>query len=270
MMKNSFLDELRLNLENNNIENIEDIINEYEDFFNIGYEAGLTDEEILVKLGSIDDIVNKYINVESFEIVNSYNVYIHSVVIDKVNFIRSTNPGLDYAIDTNLEELPIEVTLCNNTLTVKDILKENYKGRVELDIIIGTDVTFDNIKVELISGTITGDSISSKNITLKTISGHLLVNNITCYDLNCSVISGRIDFKILEVYNMLYVNNVSGDIRITTITCNNGKVSSVSGKITILDYDTNNIKVSSVTGEIAGLYNTVKNTLRKTFGKFNK
>ena len=55
-----YLEELKNELEKENISNKDEIFKKYEDRYNFGLEAGLSDEEIEEMLGDIDDIIEKY------------------------------------------------------------------------------------------------------------------------------------------------------------------------------------------------------------------
>ena len=76
-MKESFLKELREALEAKGVQNIEDILDTYSSRFDLGYEAGMTDEEILDMLGSIEDIVSSYTEKEVSK--NKYNITLELV-----------------------------------------------------------------------------------------------------------------------------------------------------------------------------------------------
>ena len=54
-----FLEELRNALNDANVENSEEIIAKYLKHFSLGHEAGMTDEEIIERFDSIEDIVMK-------------------------------------------------------------------------------------------------------------------------------------------------------------------------------------------------------------------
>ena len=55
-----FLKELEEKLKEKNIENWEEILDKYEKRFNFGLESGLSVEEIIRMLGSVDDIIDSY------------------------------------------------------------------------------------------------------------------------------------------------------------------------------------------------------------------
>lgn len=60
MTKKEYLDELRKELKQNNVEDIDDIIAEYEEHFNFKLEEGLTEEEISKKLSSPKETAQEY------------------------------------------------------------------------------------------------------------------------------------------------------------------------------------------------------------------
>lgn len=60
MTKKQYLEELKRELENNNVEEIEDILSEYEEHFAFKAEEGFTEEEIAKKLSSPKDIAKEY------------------------------------------------------------------------------------------------------------------------------------------------------------------------------------------------------------------
>ena len=60
MTQKQYLDELKRELELNNVEEIEDILSEYEDHFYYKKEEGYTEEEIVRKLSSPEEIAREY------------------------------------------------------------------------------------------------------------------------------------------------------------------------------------------------------------------
>lgn len=62
MTKNQYLEELRKELNLNNVEEIDEIIAEYEEHFNFKLEEGLTEEEIAKKLSSPKEIAKEYLS----------------------------------------------------------------------------------------------------------------------------------------------------------------------------------------------------------------
>ncbi|MCK5731563.1 MAG: DUF1700 domain-containing protein [Tenericutes bacterium] len=62
MNKKDFFKELKKELENNNISEIEDIIRDFEEHFEPKLEEGKTEEEITRKIGNPQDIANDYAN----------------------------------------------------------------------------------------------------------------------------------------------------------------------------------------------------------------
>lgn len=70
MTKKEYLDELRKELKLNNVDDIDDIVLEYEEHFDFKQEEGFTEEEIAKKLSSPKEIAKEYI--EKTEPVNKF------------------------------------------------------------------------------------------------------------------------------------------------------------------------------------------------------
>lgn len=64
MTKNKYLEELRKELKLNNVEDIDEIVAEYEEHFDFKIEEGLSEEEIAKKLSSPKEIAKEYISKE--------------------------------------------------------------------------------------------------------------------------------------------------------------------------------------------------------------
>jgi len=60
MTKKEFLDDLRKELKNNGVEEIEDIVSEYEEHFSFKLEEGFTEEEIAKNLSSPKELAKEY------------------------------------------------------------------------------------------------------------------------------------------------------------------------------------------------------------------
>ena len=118
-----FLKELEEKLKEKNIENWEEILDKYEKRFHFGLESGLSDEEIIRMLGSIEDIIDSYSKKEDTD-MDGLKIHV-STVLDDVFFERSKDDTFhvyleninenSYKIIKNEKEINIEyITYMSN------------------------------------------------------------------------------------------------------------------------------------------------------------
>ena len=228
MTKDEYLSSLRNLLETNNIPNVDNIINQYNERFNIGYKALLTDDEIIERLGDINDILKKYQENNSKIL---YDIEVSTALIVDFSIEYTDDDNINIDVSEDLKE-KIDINTTNNKIVIKNKLYSNFLKRNsgELKIKIGKNVELDNVKLSFTATDIKISDLACQHLLLRITSGDAVINSLKACDININTVSGDVEIKKLTC-DELVCNSVSGDISINNVISKNAKVSSISGDV---------------------------------------
>lgn len=262
MTRDEYISELRRALDNNSIANYTEIVEKYERRFDLGLEAGLSIDEIITMLGSVEDVVTMYLSkkvdlkdtdfVFDVEDERKYSLNIKTNIAD-VDIVRGRKEGIVISMDNQT----------SNNVTVKNIdhkisIEDNFtksifvRGNKTIKIEVGDEVVFDEINIsttscdldmcslivkelnyKTVSGDASMDKLTTKQVKLYTVSGDIDIDKLLCNEVKMTTVSGDIDIDYLEAKDA-FISTVSGDINITG-KCQNKKCQCVSGDINYRD-----------------------------------
>ncbi len=249
-MKEKYLEELRKALEENNIE-AEEIVDTYAKRFDLGYEAEMTDEEIIEMLGSVDDVLTKF-NPKSTTGKKRWNCNLDFAnLFSDFTIVTSKKAGISFqfAEDDEIEKY-VEIKNSEDEISLKAnnlIKRKHFEGTM----VIGPDVCFDKF---VISGAHTDLRICDLNVNsfkFNLISGDAKIANITALEsAYVSIVTGDIVIDSLKSPNAT-ISTTSGDIVIDEITADSVKLNTISGDIIINRSNEAVYKISTVSGDVA-------------------
>lgn len=229
-----FLEELRRALEEANVENKEEILAAYLEHFSIGHEAGLTDEEIIERFDSIEDIVWK--KGKSKETLDGYDIELDLVCFSDFQICCSNKiKGVQIDIDAKALNY-VEIIRDGKKISLKSLPQQYFAKRKNCDF--------------------EGKMIIEANSFIK----RLKINNVSC-DVKCndelqvgsfvlSNVSGDAKFNSLDAKEDIVISNTTGDVDVHFLSSPKLKLSSVSGDLTIKDLTSDIVKISTVSGDI--------------------
>lgn len=228
-----FLEELRKALEEAQVENSEEIVAKYLEHFSLGHEAGMTDEEIIERFDSIEEIVHN----ASREKETSYR---YDVILDLEFFsdFKIVQKDEISGIDFELEEEAykhVSVVREGKTVHLKSKLLSTFFKRKNLEgtMYIGRSVNFNQITINNVNCDMTCDcKIECSNFSLTNING----------DVN--------DFNIVAEESIV-INNTNGDIELPNVEAPDVKISTVSGDINVEELTADHVKLTTVSGDIS-------------------
>ncbi len=249
MNQQEFLENLKKALEENQIDS-KDILELYKGRFDIGYEAGMNDEEIISAFDTIEQIILKYKDHESLK---TMNLDIDLLFFSDFVICNSNSKGLHLTVDEGVKEY-ITITQNDSELKIKPHSNlgrnkkyKKYDGRLE----IGSDVVFDSINISNLSCDIKCGNLTSNQMTISNVSGDINLNEVKVQEnIIVTNTSGDISFKKLTVPNAK-ISTISGDIKFAEVVLDKMDLETVSGNITI-DYCNEEAQytVSSVSGNV--------------------
>lgn len=271
-MKDLYLYNLRESLEKESIDDSEKIIEKIEKRYNLGLEAGLTEEEIEEMLGNVQDIVKQYVNTSDDIVIEDkkeYSLDIRSISDDIIIDVIDTNE-----IEYELEAVNInyyDISFLDNELKIKykktKFLGLNRKSSGNILIKLPKSIKYNNLNISSTSGDIIiRGNIISNTIKINSVSGDISLDEMSCDNMKVSTVSGDISSLSIEGKDV-YVDTISGDMGCNMLNSDNLSISTVSGDINITHANAN-IKASSISGEIIVNGQDVGVNVKKTIKGF--
>ena len=247
-----FLKELEEKLKEKNIENWEEILDKYEKRFNFGLESGLSDEEIIGMLGSIEDIIDSYSKKEDTD-MDGLKIHV-STVLDDVFFERSKDDAFHVYLE-NINENSYKIIKNEKEINIEYINKKffglNRRRPGVITIALPFGVVLGDITLSSVSGDLKSEiDLSGKNMDLEMVSGDSKFNKLHMNSFKAHVVSGDLDMDSINS-NSIEFSSVSGDIEVDQVNSNSLKAEPVSGDISINEAnDGIHISTSSISGDI--------------------
>ena len=277
-MKSIYINELKEALLNSSVEYPKAFVEKIERRYNLGLEAGLSEEEIEEMLGSVDDLVDQYLDslVDEDDInenINSsklYNIEIDTIRDDITIDVGDAN-NIDYEVISANPEY-YDISFENDELKIKykkiKFLGLNRQTRGHIKIKIPQNVLCNKLKLNSTSGDIIiNDTVNVSFMRVNSVSGEINFDAIKGNEIKLTTVNGDINGISIDG-NEVTIDTVSGDMCANIINCENLLLSSVSGDFNIAHVKAN-VKASSVTGDIkingADVGVNVKKTIKGLF-----
>lgn len=286
MTKEMYMQQLKERLNQINIEGKEDIINDFNNHFELGHQDGISDEDLIETLGPIDEILESY---EVLNKVQSDDIIVHGRTQKKefTNKITTVDISARHAETTIIESKDgrIHVDLYKEgklldrlshaligyqeeaVFFVKVLPIFPYKsiGRYELNVEIPNNL--DVLKIHSSSGDIKGKKLSVDQLKIQSASGEVDLDSIQSQMVKIEVASS--DMNLKQIVGDLEIKSVSGDVHIDHAK---GKLLSyvnVSGDINI-EADYENINLRNVSGDFDAKFKLIKDmNISSTSGDIN-
>lgn len=233
-----FLEELRAALEKIDGVDVESVINKYKEHFALGHEAGMTDEEIIERFDSIDEIVQSFQKTEE-ESSTQQSEQGFTIILDIGQFS-------DFTIETSDKPFGIKFELDEDATKYVEIVRKEKEIHLKSKY-------FNNMKNPK-------DFEGTLLIGCKEKINSLTINGANCdIDFDCSLdcdffslttISGDVSNLDVHATDKIYINSVNADFNIDRLITQNCQISTVNGDIEIEEFVCDQVKVSTVHGDI--------------------
>ena len=274
MTKEKYMHTLRERLNQLNIEGREDILNDFETHFTLGKQNGHSDEELMESLGSIEEILESYENLQS---PSDEKIHIDGhdqkkEFTNKITTIDISARHADTKITTSkdngfhvdlykegrfLERMSHALIAYQEEdvfyVKVLPLFPHKSSGQYDLSIQVPHDLP------NLILNTSSGDGIL-KNITVQEIRINSASGDFRLLDINSERIDIEVassDFQLMDVRGDMYIRSASGDFQIEQSNGENFNYQSASGDLKLNgDYET--IHLNNVSGDINAQLKTIK------------
>ena len=272
MNKDEYLRRLKNRLNDLNIDGKDEIYNDFTNHFEIGHQNGLSDDELIENLGSIDEVLE---SLESLSKQEKITIDHHNQAKEFTNKItcvdvqaRHANTTLKHSSDNGFHvdlhkdgKLPEKL---NHTLIAyqeeeKFIINVlpifPYKTYGDYELVIQVPSELNKINLNSSSGDIYTNSINIKHIKINSASGDINLQNLVCDILSLTVASSDIDIKHLT--GNLDIKSASGDVQIDHANGDNFSFKNVSGDLNI-QADYKRILLNNVSGDVNAEFKTVE------------
>ncbi|MBD5390631.1 DUF4097 family beta strand repeat protein [bacterium] len=270
-----FLKELRDALEKIDGVDVDSIIDKYKEHFSLGHEAGMTDEEIIERFDSIDDIIQSF---QSSEEEQPQTEQGFSLTLDVSQFsdFKIENSDKPFGIQFKLDEDStkyVEVIRNGKEIHLKSKFKDSlglphhfegiayigYQEKIEnfnatavnCDMEFGCRMKCESFSLTIISGDVSNlDVHAEEKIYINSVNGDLTIVNLITKNLQLSTVNG--DMKVEEVVcDQIKLSTVNGDIHIKNSNSAPYTINTVSGDVVIdSGVRPEDVKVSTVSGKV--------------------
>lgn len=239
-----------------------EMIEDFEEHFEIGRSQGKSDEEIIESLGSIEELVkdlkSEPVKQETQsgpqpekavpEIRKAVIEGLHGDVHIRVSKTNEARVEFKYP-EKLLDKLAYKMSSVqeNDTLVVKvEPTRKIFNSRFsDLDIMIELPNHMERISTHTLSGDITMTELCADSIQMETASGDISISKAKG-DVKASAVSG--DIYLREIDGELSINSTSGDIRIRNLSAPSVQIKTVSGDIG-LEAISESIRINTVSGD---------------------
>ncbi|MDE5545908.1 MAG: DUF4097 family beta strand repeat-containing protein [Anaeroplasmataceae bacterium] len=227
-----FLEELKRALEEANVENRDEIVAKYLEHFSLGHEAGMSDEEIIERFDSIEDIVLMASKPKKNS--TAFDVTLDLECFSDFNIERKEEcTGIEFDIDEDAFKY-VSIVREGKSIHLKSKLFGSIKRRhFEGKMYVGSNVKFGQFIINNVNCDVTCDF------------------RIQCTDFSLSNVNGDANDLNIVAEESIVINNTSGDIDLSDVEAPIVKISSVSGDITVEEITADNVKLSTVSGDIS-------------------
>lgn len=154
------------------------------------------------------------------------------------------------------EEREAFKTINFNNPDIKIHLPEKEYEKLMIDTIsssieLADRLSFNNVKIENVSGSIDSDIEVKDTAAYSSTSGSLNIFNLDCKNLDISSISGSIKVKNVVSSASMIIETTSGSINLEKVDSPSIEISSVSGSINGTILSSKQYEVSTVSGSIS-------------------
>lgn len=255
MTKEVFLKELREDLENYEVNDIDEIIAYFDEMIEDKKDNGMDEEVIIDSLDSPKEIALVLKGKEAKEEEIREGEY--EMCDGRVRYTKEATDLLSISIDIADDEIKVtrgdddnlymifeekendhykikekdrgsKLKIEKNTPPIFNIF--NSKERALLELILPSGYSGE-LKIETVSGNIEGSDLKLRKLRAETVSGDVVIESCDIEDLKVQAVSGDIEVKDVRAVS-LKVDNVSGDSEVD-VKADFIKTESVSGDLTI-------------------------------------
>ena len=238
-MKDTYFDNLKNVLIENNINDSESIIQKYLMWYDAGIKLGITHDEIIDKFGTPQSIVEEYLRLYE-NLKGDFNFLIKTYQ-DNIDILYSIDEKTNVLVK-NIDQTAYNVVKTDKLLKIEYIDnkldKRRKPGNIRIELPISKKLN--NVFLSTVSGEINVFSINSHRTLVETVDGDIFIDEIKSIEMKITSDVGKI-FGTNYKCQKCILSTVSSNIHIESLDADISKVETISG----------NIYVDSLKGVIA-------------------
>jgi len=240
------------------------LINTYEKWYQLGLDAGLDEEEIVRRFGSIDQILQpKEKNEESIQEYSALEISVGS----SVDLIVEKGNSASIEFDDEEDMQYFDVINDGKKICLKEKNHKSITGLSDITIRIPENSFFKDIEMNLVSGNLEVDmDLSYENMNISAVSTDISMNGLAKGKATkISNVSGDVEIEKLVTLTM-DISTVSGDFNIEQSAIKKLEVSTISGDVDISG-NVEQVDTSSISGEVTINHQSQKTSLKDVLGR---
>ena len=261
-MKDEYLNKLKEQLTLKGVSDVDKIVEKYTIRYEFGLEAGMSEDEIEAKFGTVEDIILQYENKNmnndkpatfdlEINLPTADDIRIYEKAIDHVRYEADLYDPDNYIFDFD----------------VKDHLYIKYKtdkyrgkrasGQINIEVPLG--FKFNKININIINGDHEFGNINAESFAIHLVSADLKIGKIKTNLLEINCVSADMEAESL-IANKANITTVSGDMEIMSLESSTTNISTESGDVDIENDNSLSLTLKSVSGDV-NVQNTTCNDI---------
>lgn len=234
MNKNEYLQELESSLKNLNVENYEEIVEKYRKRFELANDAGMTEDEAIKMMGSVDSVCKKYVFTE--DTTNYYEFFefkIDDALATDIKFIKGDKDGIVVNVDEDLID-KLNINRMDHKLVINDKFAKSFfrkrKGNILIEI--GPNIKFTKFEISTVNSDVEICDVEAHKFSVHNVAGDFSIEKLVCENISLTSVSGDFDINRITTKE-IKISTVSGDANIKYIKADTAIFDTISGDITL-------------------------------------
>lgn len=251
---NEFLKELRSLLVANHSEDVDSIVEYFEEYIEDKKESGELEEDILDELGTPTDIVSEIL--ERKVVKNNINGLITIIDADVKSLdIEITTDDVEEVFVEKDENANVYVETRDNVLTIKqleDVHNTSFFNRFSqvIKVKLPEDSHLEEVKVSSASGDLYVEgSLYIESLGVRSMTGDIEFDEVEINQLSLKLKSGDVEIEDSNIHQAS-INTLSGDIDIEDVSMETCDIDMKSGDIDIDNLEVNSLSARTLSGDI--------------------
>lgn len=274
----TFLEDLKTELVKMQVseDKIQDILSDMEEMISSAKEEGISDEDLMAKLGDPKRLARELAEIEPkvekpHEETNQDGVYAFDSIGETLSIrTKLTSDDVTYqSVDSNMIRVIIKdqkkdhkynVTYENQTLTIDEGKMRTFffgfsfgNGSSSIIIEIPKSITIESFKHNIVNGDVAIQSLAVSSLNINTTEGDIDMSSLIIQDGVIHTVNG--DVKVFKsVAKMLRLDSVSGDVEIQNTEVEHDlTINTVSGDFEAKESSAENLYFHTVSGDGNGV-----------------
>ena len=225
-------------------------------------DSGLSEEEYLASLGTIEDVISLFEENETTgssepakdpicSDLNSIRKLLVSIPNGSLRLSGGTNPGItctkgNEALNIRTEEDKLVISAKPQSRT--GLFKRKYP-EIDLEIVLPDKLMLETLEIHTVNTTVSLHNMLAQNARFDTVNGDLSIGESLFENTKASTVNGDIRFANANLGHIRF-DTVNGDLKLSSCVLVDGKIDTVNGTIDLNMHTDASIKAETVCARI--------------------